>query len=92
MLPDVIAIEELDHYSDWALPELRARGYAGLYAQKPNSACKYSNNPSLSDGSALFWRTKTVELISGEVSSLLAACVLCLFVSAAAVKLSLARC
>lgn len=33
--PDVITLQECDHYYDFFLPELSAKGYDGIYAPKP---------------------------------------------------------
>ena len=37
--PDVITMQENDHYYDFFLPELAALGYDGFFAPKPASAC-----------------------------------------------------
>mmetsp|Transcript_52028 Transcript_52028/g.111349 ORF Transcript_52028/g.111349 Transcript_52028/m.111349 type:complete len:395 (-) Transcript_52028:19-1203(-) len=61
-LPDIVAIEEIDHFSDWFEPHMAKMGYAGSFVAKQNSKCRRSLDPSLEDGSALFWRTDTFEL------------------------------
>jgi len=45
--PDVIAIEECDHFSDWFQPELAKSGYDGAFQAKSDK-----------DGTAIFWSTK----------------------------------
>ena len=59
--PDIISMQEVDHYHDWFSPLLTQLGYAGEYLPKPNSPCKKTAPDSgLEDGCALFWRTDTV--------------------------------
>jgi len=53
--PDVVAMEEVDHY-EWMAAQMDARGYDGTFLKKPNSPCRRSLDPSLEDGCALFWR------------------------------------
>ena len=37
--PDVIALEEVDHFDDWFMPQLQKRGYRGFFLKKPKSPC-----------------------------------------------------
>ena len=37
--PDIITLQENDHYYDFFLPELNAAGYDCFFAPKPASAC-----------------------------------------------------
>lgn len=61
--PDIISMEEVDHYEDWFRPFLSALGYSGSFVAKPSSPCKQTAPHSgLEDGCALFWRNDTVEL------------------------------
>ena len=54
-LPDVVAMEEVDHFEE-ILAELKLLGYDGVYQAKPDSPCKrQSGDPNLEDGCALFW-------------------------------------
>mmetsp|Transcript_36661 Transcript_36661/g.59095 ORF Transcript_36661/g.59095 Transcript_36661/m.59095 type:complete len:498 (+) Transcript_36661:84-1577(+) len=65
--PDIISMEEVDHYYDWFEPLLTQLGYAGKYKAKPNSPCKKTAPHSgLEDGCALFWRTDTVTMMNIE--------------------------
>ena len=57
--PDIVACEEVDHY-DWLAAEMAQRGMRGTFLKKPDSPCKYSLDPTLEDGCALFWREATV--------------------------------
>ena len=62
--PDVITLQECDHYYDFFSPELSQRGYDGLFAPKPASAClEVSEN---SDGCAIFIRRKKLRFLSSE--------------------------
>jgi len=62
--PDIVACQEVDHY-EWLATEMLERGLSGKFVAKPNSPCsnpRISLDPTLKDGSALFWRTSAVEL------------------------------
>ena len=62
--PDVITLQECDHYYDFFLPELSAMGYDGLFAPKPSSAClEVSEN---SDGCAIFLKRGKFRVSSAE--------------------------
>ena len=66
-VPDVICLEEVDHYSDWFLPRLRERGYRGFFVKKPKSPClKTAPGSGLEDGCALFCREATVSVVCVE--------------------------
>ena len=56
--PDVVAMQEVDHYDELAA-EMRRRGYEGTWKAKPDSPC-LRFNADLEDGCALFWRTDAV--------------------------------
>lgn len=62
---DAICLQEVDHYYDFFLPELRRLGYDGLYAPKPVSPClEVSKN---SDGCAIFIKRSKLRFMSSEV-------------------------
>ena len=63
--PDVITLQECDHYYDCFLPELNARGYDGMFAPKPASACLEVSDSS--DGCAIFVRRSKMFIASTEV-------------------------
>ena len=63
--PDVITLQECDHYYDCFLPELNARGYDGMFAPKPASACLEVSDSS--DGCAIFVRRSKMFIASAEV-------------------------
>lgn len=62
VLPDIVAMQEVDHYEDWFEPVMHSLGYKGHFLSKPNSTCRRSLDPSLSDGCALFWRDDRLTL------------------------------
>ena len=66
--PDIITMQEVDHYYDFFLPELSARGYTGYFAPKPTSAClEVSKNE---DGCAMFVKRSKLRVISCETKTL----------------------
>ena len=66
--PDIITMQEVDHYYDFFLPELSARGYTGYFAPKPTSAClEVSKNM---DGCSMFVKRSKLRVISCETKTL----------------------
>mmetsp|Transcript_105992 Transcript_105992/g.187745 ORF Transcript_105992/g.187745 Transcript_105992/m.187745 type:complete len:385 (+) Transcript_105992:80-1234(+) len=65
-LPDIIGMSEVDHFHDWFEPVLAELGYAGAFISKPNSPCRNSLDPKLSDGCALFWQKHKVAMLDLE--------------------------
>lgn len=66
--PDIITLQEVDHYYDFFLPELLKMGYVGYFAPKPTSAClEVSSN---GDGCALFVKSKKLRVVSCETKTL----------------------
>jgi mRNA deadenylase 3'-5' endonuclease subunit Ccr4 len=65
--PDVITLQECDHFHDFFLPELSAAGYTGVFAPKPISACLEVSNSS--DGCAIFVKDNKLRIDSTEVST-----------------------
>eukprot|EP01126_Amoeba_proteus_P029848 TRINITY_DN2948_c0_g1_i5.p1 TRINITY_DN2948_c0_g1~~TRINITY_DN2948_c0_g1_i5.p1 ORF type:complete len:239 (+),score=46.52 TRINITY_DN2948_c0_g1_i5:394-1110(+) len=47
--PDVVGLEEVDHFDDYFAPLLREKGYEGTWKKKPSD--------SSHDGVCLFWKT-----------------------------------
>jgi hypothetical protein len=69
--PDVISMQEVDHYYDWFEPLLRQLGYDGTYVAKPNSMCKkLAPHSGLEDGCALFWRADTVTVDKQKIETI----------------------
>ena len=63
--PDIITLQEVDHYYDYFLPILSSLGYDGFYSPKPASAClEISTN---SDGCCVFVRRDKLRVVSAEV-------------------------
>ena len=62
--PDIISLQENDHYYDFFLPELNARGYDGFFAPKPASACLEVSDRS--DGCSLFLRRSKLKTVSTQ--------------------------
>merc|ERR1740139_681154 len=62
--PDVLTVQECDHFDDLLLPALRLAGYDGVFAPKRSA-------PGLefgyySDGTAVFWRTEVFARLGAE--------------------------
>jgi mRNA deadenylase 3'-5' endonuclease subunit Ccr4 len=72
--PDVITLQECDHYYDFFLPELAKAGYDGMFAPKPASACLEVSDRS--DGCAIFLKRDKIRVVSSEVR----VCVICSYV------------
>ena len=63
-LPDIIAMQEVDHFYDWFEPELEKLGYSGTFLKKRHSAClRTAPGSGLEDGAAIFLRRDAVEAI-----------------------------
>jgi len=62
--PDIITMQEVDHYNDFFFPELQRMGYIGMFAPKPLSSCLFVSNSS--DGCAIFVSEKRLKVISSE--------------------------
>ncbi|XP_033112060.1 nocturnin-like isoform X2 [Anneissia japonica] len=64
--PDVMCLQEVDHYHDFFDPILKVLGYHGTFMAKPSSPCldnPYNNGP---DGCALFFKSDKFDLINCE--------------------------
>ena len=67
--PDVLVVEECDHFDDMLLPALRRVGYDGCFAPKRNSP-SLSTFGFYSDGTGILWRTATFTRVATECSYL----------------------
>ncbi|XP_064190593.1 nocturnin-like isoform X1 [Anguilla rostrata] len=70
--PDVLCLQEVDHYHDTFQPMLGSLGYHGTFCPKPSSPClgvEHNNGP---DGCALFFRRERF-LLEDSASMRLAA-------------------
>ena len=63
-LPDVLTVQECDHFADFLLPALRTAGYDGVYAPKRNSPCLEFGYHS--DGVAILWKRSAFALVGTE--------------------------
>lgn len=68
--PDIIALEEVDHFEDYYLPSLKELGYEGLFAAKRDSPCLKFPNNSGPDGCALFYDRERFSLVNHKDVSL----------------------
>ena len=59
--PDVVCLQEVDHYHDFFEPELRRLGYAGIYKEDQWSPCRKFDAPN--DGVAIFYKMDKLELL-----------------------------
>ena len=64
MLPDVIALEEVDHYYSFFRPVMSKFGYDGKFVPKRNSPCIRLGY--YSDGCALLWKSDVFELVKEQ--------------------------
>lgn len=62
--PDIITLQENDHYYDFFLPELNAAGYDCFFAPKPASACLEVSDRS--DGCSIFTRRSKLKVVSSQ--------------------------
>lgn len=62
--PDVLALEEIDHFYDFFEPLLSKFGYQGIFQPKPDSPCVRLG--WFSDGCALFWKTSVFQKVYCE--------------------------
>jgi len=62
--PDVVCLQEVDHYYDFFEPEMRKLGYAGIYKEDQWSPCRKFDAPN--DGVAIFYKMDKLELLSSH--------------------------
>jgi endonuclease/exonuclease/phosphatase family metal-dependent hydrolase len=55
---DILSLVECDHFHDFFLPELRARGYGGAWEKRPRECSR--------DGEAIFWRESKFSLVASK--------------------------
>eukprot|EP00117_Sycon_ciliatum_P014539 scpid81401/ scgid14761/ Nocturnin; Rhythmic message 1 len=60
--PDVICLEEVDHFPDFFQPELEKLGFKGSFLAKPFSPCLKCSENSGPDGCAVFFKESVFEL------------------------------
>jgi endonuclease/exonuclease/phosphatase family metal-dependent hydrolase len=64
--PDVIAMQEVDHYHDFFKATMDTLGYDSMFIPKPCSPCTKSMDPNLEDGCALFWSRSRLAMLESE--------------------------
>ena len=62
--PDILCLQEVDHYYDTFQPVLASLGYQGSFCPKPWSPCLDVVNNNGPDGCALFFRRDRFEMLS----------------------------
>ncbi|XP_033632219.1 nocturnin-like isoform X1 [Asterias rubens] len=62
--PDVVCLQEVDHYEDFFKKHLERVGYVGTFNPKPDSPCLYCLHNNGPDGCAVFYKSKKFTLIS----------------------------
>ena len=60
--PDIVCLEEVDHFYDYFSPKLKARGYSGTFLAKPDSPCLRVPGHASPDGCALFVKDDRLEI------------------------------
>lgn len=64
--PDVICLQEVDHFSDFFEPFFDELGYEGCFFQKKDSPCLRCKGNSGPDGIAMFYRKNKFSLLESE--------------------------
>lgn len=67
--PDIITLQECDHFHDYLSPLLSSKGYRGFFLPKPKSKCLEVSN--LSDGCAIFVKTNRIQVHEVHVNNTL---------------------
>ncbi|XP_063046465.1 nocturnin isoform X2 [Engraulis encrasicolus] len=62
--PDILCLQEVDHYFDTFQPVLASLGYRGTFCPKPWSPCLDVENNNGPDGCALFFRRDRFRLLA----------------------------
>ncbi|XP_070553916.1 nocturnin-like [Ptychodera flava] len=68
--PDIICLEEVDHYHDFYNPMLQSVGYQGIFKPKPDSPCVYCVDHNGPDGCALFYKSDKFDVVDGITPNL----------------------
>jgi hypothetical protein len=64
--PDIITLQECDHFSDFFLPKLSRLGYEGIFTPKPSSACLEVSTKA--DGCCIFVKRAKLSIQFSEVT------------------------
>ena len=62
--PDVVCLQEVDHYDDFFKIQLERVGYVGSFQPKPDSPCLDCLHNNGSDGCAVFYKSEKFALVS----------------------------
>lgn len=68
--PDVVCLQEVDHYEDFFLPVLQQVGYSGAFNPKPDSPCLDCLDNNGPDGCVVFFKTDCFKLVKSELPNL----------------------
>ncbi|XP_077983844.1 nocturnin-like [Glandiceps talaboti] len=68
--PDIICLQEVDHYHDFYNPMLQSIGYQGVFKPKPDSPCIYCTEHNGPDGCALFYKMDKFDVVDGITPNL----------------------
>ena len=68
--PDVVCLQEVDHYEDFFLPVLSQVGYSGAFNPKPDSPCLDCIDNNGPDGCAVLYKTERFKLVKSELPNL----------------------
>ena len=60
--PDVVCLQEVDHFHDYFSPKLKAHGYSGTFLAKPDSPCLRVPGHTSPDGCAVFVKESRLEV------------------------------
>ncbi|KAJ8247783.1 hypothetical protein GJAV_G00250250 [Gymnothorax javanicus] len=71
--PDILCLQEVDHYFDTFRPVLQSLGYHGSFCPKPWSLCLDVEDNNGPDGCALFFRRDRFQLVESASVCLFAA-------------------
>lgn len=60
--PDIVCLEEVDHFYNYFSPKLKERGYSGAFLAKPDSPCLRVPGHTSPDGCVLFVKDDRLEI------------------------------
>lgn len=65
--PDIICLQEVDHFADFFQPLLHQVGYVGCFNPKPDSPCLDCVNNAGPDGCAMFYKVSKFNLVDQKL-------------------------
>ena len=60
--PDLVCLQEVDHFHDYFQPKLKAHGYSGTFLAKPDSPCLRVPGHTSPDGCAIFVKEARLQM------------------------------